>query len=417
MNAEGCIQRIGLLGDILLARRFNPSRGGLQSVLRGCDVVFANLEGLLHDYEAPPARPSGGTWTRVDPEAAEDLNRLGVTVVSLANNHAGDYGDGGARATVRHLRSVGIAVAGWGENLEEASRPAFVASKGATGAVIAIASTFPEHSMASDAKPPVLPRPGINPLRMEYAFQLPKADLQWVADTLRPLGIAQSGVGEGIILFGDHRFEACTTAGYSARPRSADLSRLIQRVVSAAAVASPVIVSHHMHPGKGEREEEPDEGQEAVAKAAIDAGARLVVGHGPHTLRSVEFYRDGVIFYGLGSVFLESLWTYPAPWDAYDDLGLPTRSSKRAYRDRRQQLRLNYLNEEGSDWGVAGIITIEGEAIHRVEAVPLHVVAGRPRVAKGDMARTILRRLRDLSSRRGTSVSLDSPSVITRAPR
>jgi len=33
----------------------------------------------------------------------------------------------------------------------------------------------------------------------------------------------------------------------------------------------------------------------------IDAGADAVVGHGPHVLRGVEFYRDKPIFYSLGN--------------------------------------------------------------------------------------------------------------------
>jgi poly-gamma-glutamate synthesis protein (capsule biosynthesis protein) len=47
--------------------------------------------------------------------------------------------------------------------------------------------------------------------------------------------------------------------------------------------------------------EEPSEPQVAAARAAVDAGADLVVGHHAHILQGIHSYRDGVIAYGLGN--------------------------------------------------------------------------------------------------------------------
>jgi len=45
-----------------------------------------------------------------------------------------------------------------------------------------------------------------------------------------------------------------------------------------------------------------------VARAAIDAGADLVLGHHHHFLRGIDFYKDTPIFYGLGHFVFDLTW-------------------------------------------------------------------------------------------------------------
>ncbi len=59
-----------------------------------------------------------------------------------------------------------------------------------------------------------------------------------------------------------------------------------------------VIVS--MHNGV-EYQPKPSEAQITFAHAAIDAGAKLVIGHHPHVVQPSERYRDGLIYYSLGN--------------------------------------------------------------------------------------------------------------------
>ncbi|MCB8941166.1 MAG: CapA family protein [Ardenticatenaceae bacterium] len=59
-----------------------------------------------------------------------------------------------------------------------------------------------------------------------------------------------------------------------------------------------------MHSGY-EYVEEPSESQVAAAQAAIDAGAKLVIGHHAHILQGIDFYNSGVIVYGLGNFAFE----------------------------------------------------------------------------------------------------------------
>lgn len=68
---------------------------------------------------------------------------------------------------------------------------------------------------------------------------------------------------------------------------------------SATAWAKVVVVCFHWG---GELETEPKPYQTLYGRAAIDAGARIVLGSHPHVLQGVEWYRGGVIFYSLGNL-------------------------------------------------------------------------------------------------------------------
>lgn len=75
----------------------------------------------------------------------------------------------------------------------------------------------------------------------------------------------------------------------------ADVSSLLQRT-------DAVIVS--MHAGN-EYQSKPNGLQQRFARAAIDAGASVVVGHHPHVVQPVEQYRNGLIFYSLGNLVFD----------------------------------------------------------------------------------------------------------------
>lgn len=100
-------------------------------------------------------------------------------------------------------------------------------------------------------------------------------------------------------------------AAYSEFNRVTDLRHVSKIVRAAAAQADIVIVQAHMGaegrgadvvvPGRetmyGENRGDPV----AFSRAAVDAGADLVLGHGPHILRGMEFYRGKLIAYSLGN--------------------------------------------------------------------------------------------------------------------
>jgi hypothetical protein len=114
------------VGDIMMGTNY-PTASGLPAkdgadlfnevaaVLKNADVTMGNLEGVLLD--------EGGTAkTCRDPKVcyvfrspvkyAENLAAAGFDLMSLANNHAGDFGDAGRRSSMKALDNVGILHAG-----------------------------------------------------------------------------------------------------------------------------------------------------------------------------------------------------------------------------------------------------------------------------------------------------------------
>lgn len=110
--------RIALLGDIALIGRYdkiltqdvNRRVEAVRRLVSDCDFVIANLESPLTSVTKTWA--CKGVYLRSDPINVETLKYLGVTHVTLANNHIYDYGKRGAKETVDVLRRAGIQYVG-----------------------------------------------------------------------------------------------------------------------------------------------------------------------------------------------------------------------------------------------------------------------------------------------------------------
>ena len=83
-------------------------------------------------------------------------------------------------------------------------------------------------------------------------------------------------------------------------------------VLSGTRGAEIVVVSAHWG---NEASYYQNANQEEVGRAAIDAGASIVFGHGPHRLEPFEKYNNGIIFYSLGN-FVFGGNTNPPTWTA-----------------------------------------------------------------------------------------------------
>jgi poly-gamma-glutamate synthesis protein (capsule biosynthesis protein) len=81
-----------------------------------------------------------------------------------------------------------------------------------------------------------------------------------------------------------------------------DVARMREDVSRLAARADAIIVS--MHAG-AEYSAKSNTQQVAFARAAIDAGASVVVGHHPHVTQPWERYGQGVIYYSLGNLVFD----------------------------------------------------------------------------------------------------------------
>lgn len=234
---------------------------GYQAEIQAADYFMTNEE-FPFSTRGTPAPDKQFTF-RVHPEKVKLMQEMGIDLVTLANNHALDYGRDAMLDTIDTLDRAGIRHVGAGKNLAEARKPAIVELNGRTFAFIGATRVYPE------------------------------AD--WAAGT--------------------------DSAGmFSAYDGGAQLA---EEVKAAKQQADYVIA--YVHWGI-EREETPNEVQKSIAHRLVDAGADLVVGAHPHVLQGIEYYQGVPIAYSLGNfVFGSSIPSTALLQADVDDAGIRLR--------------------------------------------------------------------------------------------
>lgn len=247
------VVHLASVGDIMLDRGLGIviQNGNLAypfaqvaPLLQNADITVGNMESALGDVGMPELKSYP---FRAPPAAAEALALGGFDVVSLANNHGMDYGPEALLQALDLLQAQGIAPIGAGANFDAAHAPHLTQVNGLSLAFLGYVNVPVEARSAFDTA-------------------------VWTATEATP-GLAW---GEPSVIAAD----------VTAVRDQADLV---------------VVVLHSGY----EYIEEPSEQQMAAAHAAIDAGADLVIGHHAHILQGIEFYKDGVIVYGLGNFAFE----------------------------------------------------------------------------------------------------------------
>lgn len=122
--------------------------------IASADAAILNVECCISDRGRPFADPRKPFFFRAPPVAAERLAELGVNAVTLANNHALDYGPVALADTRQHLESAGVAVVGAGADDVRAREPLILRCGPLRLRVVA----FSDHPAAYAAGPE---RPGI----------------------------------------------------------------------------------------------------------------------------------------------------------------------------------------------------------------------------------------------------------------
>lgn len=254
---------MGFVGDVCL-NRDDPREvfREVRSFLSAPDILFANLEAAYTDNPLPvpsAIAPLFGPASNLDV-----YSEVGFNVVSLANNHTLDVGYDALLQTRARLRSQGVKTCGAGNNLADAREPAIIEIGEVRVAFLAYASVFP---MGYEARSD---RPGIVPMRAHTFWRDPF-----------PM-VAEPG-----------RYPVITTL-----PDQADLLHLTEDIRKARTHADLVIASFHW--GDQMRPFRLTDHEKRTAKHCIDHGADMVVGHGHHALRGMEWYSGKPIMYGLG---------------------------------------------------------------------------------------------------------------------
>lgn len=251
-----------LVGDLILDEPdpdafFDRVRPALQAA----DVVIGHVEvphtrrgrEAAHDVPAPPA----------DPAHLQALGRAGFHIATLAGNHICDAGPAGIEDTIAELRAQGIATTGAGANIDEARRPALMSSKGRRIGVLSFNCVGPRESWAAESKP------GCAYVEVITHYEL---------------GYASPGGPPGKI----YTFAEPDT-----------LERMQAAIEQLRGHVDVLIVA--LHKGLGHTPAKLAMYERPLSKAAIDAGADIVVGHHAHILQGVETYRGKPIYHGLGN--------------------------------------------------------------------------------------------------------------------
>jgi len=307
--------RLALAGDTMLGRgvadRLTTSTPDslfapeLIRIAADADLFVLNLECCISENGVPWPSPGKPFFFRAPPIAAEALALLGVDCVSLANNHALDFGQEALLDTFEHLARVGIAWAGAGSDVGQARAPAVLEAEDFRLAVIALCDHAPDYAAG-------LNRPGVAFADLEQGVP------DWVPATV------------------------------------------------ASVDADAVLVTPHWGPNMARS---PVPHVRRAARALVDCGATLVAGHSAHVFQGVE----GRVLSDLG--------------DFIDDYAVD------------QVLR--------NDLGLLWFVTMDKSGPTALEAVPLFLDFCHTRVADGEEAAWIERRLTEACRATGTEVAAE----------
>lgn len=231
----------------------------VRSELRRADIGFCQLEVNLTERGA--RLPQVRHTHRAKADVAPALRDAGFHVVSWAGNHCLDWGPDGFYDTLDNLRAAGLRVVGAGAHIAEARAPVLIEQGGTRVAFLAYCSILPANYWAETD------RPGCAPMRAFTIYE--------------PIEPDQPGTPARVHTYANRE----------------DLSALCADIAAARESADVVIVS--LHWGIHFVPAVIADYQREVGRAAIDAGADLILGHHAHILKGVEMYRGKAIFYSL----------------------------------------------------------------------------------------------------------------------
>jgi len=233
--------------------------------LAGADIRFAQAERLYSDRGA--LQVTGIKRGRLKPHMISVFSDCGFDVVSLAGNHAMDWGEDALMDTMSLLQERGIQTVGAGRNLEEATRPVFIERNGVRVAILAYCSVVNENYHAGPD------RPGIAPLRVRTFYE--------------PMEF-QPGMPPKVLTF---LYEE-------------DLAAMVANIAATKKVADVVVLS--LHWGIHFLPKLIADYQPVAAKAAFAAGADLILGHHAHVPKAIGVHDGKVCFYSLGNFIIST---------------------------------------------------------------------------------------------------------------
>jgi poly-gamma-glutamate capsule biosynthesis protein CapA/YwtB (metallophosphatase superfamily) len=415
-----------------------PKFIALREILNGADACFANLESMVVRYgEGTPAIRTG-THMVTEPELLDDLKWLGFNLLSCANSHSLNFGQEGLLLQNRYLDAAGIAHAGTGENLRQASSPAYLDTPNGRVALIAATAHLPSsQNRAGNQRSDFRGKPGVNALGFETTFIVDQESFAALKRLGTRLGFDRQR--QRVVDHGFHTASEIGSAGsmeYNYRGdryklgktfdirtscNEEDVAENLRQIREARRQADWVIVSLHNQDmiGKSwltaekrtEITEQPDFVQD-FARRCIDAGADAFAGHGPHILMGIEIYRGKPIFYSLGNLIMQNETLRHIPANPMERFGLDPRSTPSDFFDMRTANGTKGHPASPEFWqSIVAICRFEKQGLKQIELVPMDLGFGRPRPQRGrplladeELGQQILDRIARVSEGFGTRI-------------
>ncbi|MDA2939141.1 CapA family protein [Acidobacteria bacterium AH-259-A15] len=266
-GSEGGVTLL-LMGDTNIQDRENPGDAykHVLPTLKAADVRFANLEGPFAGTSKDPLNadiPHKKGWTHSTPQMVEGLIAAGIDGVGVANNVTYPW-----QALLRSLAvldSAKIGYTGGGRNLEQAHHPLIIQRKGVKFGFVQYTATFWPDDHAAEPE-----KPGVATVKVYTYYEPPRQVLD------------KPGQPPIIITIPDKKA----------------LQLMVEDIQKLRKEADIVVASYHWGVSGDPRVVDY---QRTLARAAINAGADIVMGHGPHVLQPVEVWKGKPIFFSLAN--------------------------------------------------------------------------------------------------------------------
>lgn len=172
----GDVHFAGRLDDV--PEQGDSTLGPISDVLRSADLAMVNLETAITDRDRTTRKEledaDNRYWFKTGPEALDVLDRSGVDVVSMANNHGADYGLAGLDDSLRAAEQGPIGVVGIGRDDRDAYTP-FRTSIDGTDISVLAGDASPRESASEIWSARAGSGPGLASARNEHAAMLAAA--------------------------------------------------------------------------------------------------------------------------------------------------------------------------------------------------------------------------------------------------
>jgi poly-gamma-glutamate synthesis protein (capsule biosynthesis protein) len=418
------------IGDLLyshpMANYADSEFQKVVSLIKQGDVTIGNQEGVFFDLKGFTGEGYGNGLLWGEAAQAKDMKAMGVDMVSVANNHSTDWGPEGLLETRRLLDDAGIVHSGGGRTLQEARAPGVLQTPKGRVALISTASTFKPNANANDAFADVPARPGISTLRLRKT-NLVNSD-QLIA--LRKLASERATPREPApapdateVVFGEQTYRLSDKRGLSYDMDLYDHAALLKSVRDAKAAADLVVFTIHAHESTTGMDDDTPPPPDFLIKLfhdCVDAGADVILGGGPHSLRGIEIYKGKPVLYGMGVFFIkgEIKALQESAFRVFPDStghAPPPRPAERSVR----------AGGNPASWydGVVAVTEFDNGKATAVKLYPLDVGntydparRGNPHLADPENAKRILANLQRDSAPFGTIIAIEGSVGVIRIP-